>query len=139
MKTLIYLSFLLLANYGFGQSNSDTSNFGKVYFIRSTGFMASAVSFKVSIDGEQICKLKNNRYTLHNIKSGEHNFSVDFSLAGSKVGFETLKLNIEPNKTYYINIIMENKAFSYNIYCEETTESSALKKINSLKENESCN
>jgi len=51
---------------------------GKVHFIRSTGFYGSAVAFRVFIDDQLVCKLNNNRYSIHEIPVGQHNILVEF-------------------------------------------------------------
>lgn len=143
MKTFISLTFLFLVNYCFGQPHAsvetqDTTNYGKVYFLRSTGFSASAAGFKVNVDGAQVCKLKNNQYSIHALKNGEHTISILAATSTKKSANETLKLEIEPNKTYYINIMMQVNALTYNVSCEEIPFSSALKKMKTLEENKNC-
>lgn len=143
MKMLIALTFLFPVNYCFAQQNThvetfDSTNYGKVYILRSTGFGAAAVGFKVNVDGEQLCKLKNNQYSIHAVKRGEHTISVLAATSTKKSDDEVLKLEIEPNKTYYINIVMQVNALTYNVSCEEITFSSALKKLKSLEENKHC-
>lgn len=96
---------------------------GKVYFIRHTGYEGSAVAFKTVIDGEVACKLRNKRYSIHEVAPGAHGFTVQFSGKQS----DPVQINVEAGKTYYVYMILQNGVARTALYCVELTENSAQK------------
>ena len=120
-------------------SLSDSTNqSGKVYFMRSTGYMGSAQGFTVFIDDSMVCKLNNKRFSIHNIPPGKHTFSVQFAGKISKEKSEKIEINIEMGRTYYIQLLFQSGFFANNIYCQEVTESSAKTIIGKLAEDNKC-
>lgn len=111
---------------------------GKVYFIRSTGYTGSATSFKVFIDGEFVCKLNNNKYSIHEVSIGKHTCSVQFAGKKSKDKAEKFEINVLPNGENYMNVVLEVNAFINNTYCEELTKESAKRRMNKLIEDKKC-
>ncbi|WP_214227713.1 DUF2846 domain-containing protein [Pedobacter sp. B4-66] len=100
---------------------------GQVYFIRSTNSVGSLINYKVYIDDKLVCKLKNKRYSLHNIPAGEHTVSVSNTGIGSHAKSRPLKINVVADKSNYLIVINGPQ-----IYLQEAVESSAqelLKKV----------
>lgn len=109
----------------------------KLYFIRSTGFQGSLFAFMAFIDDEVVCKLNNNRYSIHEVAPGEHTVSVQFYGKKSKKEAEHFKIVVESGKTYYVQMIYQDNLFS-NLYCQEVTENSAKPILDKLKEDTAC-
>lgn len=66
----------MLAFFGLSSAALAQDATGKIYVIRRTGVNGSAVNFRLFVDGELICKLKNKSYSVHELKAGEHTISV---------------------------------------------------------------
>lgn len=134
-RILLLLAILTINLLAFGQGDAAADK-GKVYFMRSTGFQGSAQGFTTFIDDVVVCKLNNKRYSVHEVSPGMHRFSVQFAGKNSKEKAERIEINIEPGKTYYIQLIFQTGIIKNNLYCQEVTESSAKTMMNSLREDD---
>lgn len=126
MKTAYKIAVLFIVqccifSISFSQEPPDAGLPGKLYFIRHTGFEGSAVTFKAVIDKEVVCKLANKKYSIHELRAGEHSFSVQFSEKQS----EPMTLNIEAGKNYYVYMVLQPGVMKTALYCIEITEHSA--------------
>jgi hypothetical protein len=110
----------------------------KVYFIRSTGFQGSAVAFTAFIDQQLVCKLNNKKYSIHELTTGEHVFTVQFAGKTAKEKAEPIKINVEAGKTYYIQMVFQTGYLKNNLYCQEVTESSAKTVLVNCVEDTKC-
>ena len=117
-----------------GSSASASEKKGKVYFIRQTGHEGSAVTFKAVIDKEVVCKLSNKKYSIHEVTTGEHNFSVQFS--GKQA--EPLAINIEEGKSYYLYMVIQPGVMKTALYCIEITENSAKAFLEACEQDTKC-
>lgn len=141
MNRSIILSLFILASTlvkGQTESTQAAPQTGKIYFLRSTGYTGSAQGFTVFIDDTVVCKLNNKRFSIHNVASGIHSFSVQFAGKTSKEKAERIEINIEAGKTYYIQLIFQSGFFANNLYCQEVTENSAKTIMNKLTEDNKC-
>lgn len=127
---------LLICNASFGQGESDSQH-AKVYFIRSTGFQGSVQGFTTFIDDQVVCKLNNKKFSIHEVTPGRHQFSVQLAGKQAKQKAERIEIDMEPGKTYYIQLIFQTGIIKNNVYCQEVTKSSAMTMLNNLKE-DSC-
>jgi hypothetical protein len=139
MKKVIFTLMLtfVVTSFGFAQE-SETPTTGKIYFLRSTGFQGSAVAFKTFIDGEFVCKLNNKKYSIHEVPIGKHECSVQFGGKKSKEKAEKFEVIVEPGKITYVQLVFETGAFVNNIYCEEVTANTAVKKMEGMTEDDKC-
>ena len=137
MKTINKISLLLivvmLSSFCLSQETK-----GKVYFIRSTGFQGSASAFTAFIDKQLVCRLNNNKYSIHEVDPGEHVFTVQFGGKKAKEKAEPITINIEAGKTYYIQMIFQTGVFVNNLYCQEVTENSAKTILVNCVEDTDC-
>ena len=124
MKTFRFLTILAIG-VSLSLSAFSQEKFGKVYFIRSTGFQGSAAAFTAFIDNQLVCKLNNKRYSIHEVPVGEHTFTVQFGGKQSKAKAEPIVINVEEGKSYYVQMIFQTGALKNNLYCQEVTENSA--------------
>lgn len=129
---------IVIASVTAAQSTDTTSAKSKVYFLRNTGYIGSAAAFKTFIDDQFLCRLNNKRYTVHEVSSGKHTFSVQFGGTTLKEKAERFELTLEPGKSYYLRVVFKNGAFVNNVYCEEITENTAKKELETLKEDTKC-
>ncbi|WP_369765115.1 DUF2846 domain-containing protein [Flavobacterium sp. WC2429] len=137
-KLIIVLLMSLSFNIAMQAQESKTTETGKIYFLRSTGFQGSAVAFKTFIDGEFVCKLNNKKYSIHEVPVGKHECSVQFGGKKSKEKAEKFEVQVEAGKITYVQLVFETGLFINNIYCEEVTENTATKKMKIMEEDTKC-
>jgi len=107
---------------------------GKVYFIRSEGFQAPAASFTLFIDHKNVGKLGNKKYSIHNVKPGEHTFSTQFGSTKSNEKAERIEKEIEAGKNYYIKVNFKHGIFRNKLHFKEVDEEDAIKMLPGLRE-----
>lgn len=137
MKTFKSL-FLLLVIMTLTLAGHSQDRYGRVYFIRSTGFQGSATAFTAFIDQQLVCKLNNKKFSIHLVEPGEHNFSVQFAGKQSKAKAEQIQINIEAGKTYYVQMVFQPGMIKNNLYCQEVTENSAKTILVNCVEDTKC-
>ncbi|WP_367769807.1 DUF2846 domain-containing protein [Flavobacterium sp. WC2421] len=137
-KLIIVLLMSLSFNIAMRAQESKTTETGKIYFLRSTGFQGSAVAFKTFIDGEFVCKLNNKKYSIHEVPVGKHECSVQFGGKKSKEKAEKFEVQVEAGKITYVQLVFETGLFINNIYCEEVTENTATQKMKIMEEDTKC-
>ncbi|WP_369769336.1 DUF2846 domain-containing protein [Flavobacterium sp. WC2416] len=137
-KLIIVLLMSLSFNIAMQAQESKTTETGKIYFLRSTGFQGSAVAFKTFIDGEFVCKLNNKKYSIHEVPVGKHECSVQFGGKKSKEKAEKFEVQVEAGKITYVQLVFETGLFINNIYCEEVTENTATQKMKIMEEDTKC-
>jgi len=116
-------------------SNSLNAQDGKVYFLRSDGFQgAPAPAFTLFIDHQLVGRLANKRFSIHNVKPGDHTFSSQFAGKKSKEKAEKLGEKIEAGKTYYIKLSFKRGWFVHKLSFKEVDEDTAKKILPGLKE-----
>ena len=137
MKTFKFIALaslmLILSTTAFAQEG-----FGKVYFIRSTGFQGSAAAFTAFIDANLVCKLNNKRYSIHEVPAGTHTFTVQFGGKKSKEKAEPITIDVKENQTYYIQMVFQTGVLKNNLYCQEVTENSANTVLAQCEEDTKC-
>ena len=136
MKQLKHFAFILVYFLTFTSASAQES--AKVYFIRSTGFQGSAVAFTAFIDQQLVCKLNNKKYSVHDVRPGEHVFTVQFAGKSAKERAEPIKINVEAGKTYYVQMVFQTGYLKNNLYCQEVTESSAKTVLVNCAEDTKC-
>lgn len=135
LLALISVLFIGLIN---AQETVTTNQTGKIYFLRSTGFVGSAQAFKTFIDEKFVCKLNNKKYSIHEVPVGKHKCSVQFGGQKPKEGAEKFEVEVEAGKITYVQLVFETGLFINNIYCEEVTENTAKQKMLTMVEDDKC-
>lgn len=114
----------------------DTTAMAKVYVIRSTGHVASAVNLRVVVDEVMMCKVKNNRYAVVFVEPGTHMFNAtSWDKAGSLEKF-ALKMPVEAGKTYYMSMRIKQKFVATEMFLEEITYNTAAPLLEKYKRDE---
>lgn len=134
-RTLSAILAFVICTATYSQTKSTSQN-AKVYFIRSTGFQGSIQGFTTFIDDKVVCKLNNKSYSIHEVSPGPHQFSVQFAGKKSKEKAEHIEIDIEPGKTYYIQLIFQTGIIKNNLYCQEVTKSSAQPILEKLRQDD---
>lgn len=110
------------------------SQTGQICFIRSTGYEASAVNFRVFIDDSLVCKLRNKHYSQHTVSAGEHTVSGKNTGLTLDKGSTPLKVKVEGGKTTYISVVLASNKVS----CLEITQNSADEVLKKVKPATNC-
>ena len=119
-------------------SEIDPNTPASLYFIRSTGLQGGAVPFSIFMDNQKICKLNNNRYSIHEINPGEHNITMQFR--GKKPKDFGKVFNILPGNSYYFELgLKQVSKIDYRLYFHEISKNKADDLMKSLKEDVNCN
>lgn len=137
MRTIKFLTILAIG-VGLSLTGFSQDKFGKVYFIRSTGFQGSAAAFTAFIDDQLVCKLNNKRYSIHEVPEGEHAFTVQFGGKQAKAKAEPIVINVEEGKNYYVQMVFQTGVLKNNLYCQEVTENSANTILADCVEDTNC-
>ncbi len=112
----------------------DTANMAKIYIIRSTGHVGSAVNLRVLVDEIPYCKIKNNRFTIFYLQPGTHKFyATSWDKPAAKDKF-ALSIPVEAGKTYYMSVHIKQRFVGIEIFLEEITNNSALPLLSKYKE-----
>jgi hypothetical protein len=131
-KILLTLFIAMISTVLSAQADSttavDTINTAKIYVIRSTGYVGSAVNLRITVNDSMYCKIKNNRYAVFYITPGEHIFYASSWDSGTdeKLG---MKLTVEPGKSYYLGIKIKQRFFKNEIFVEEITYNTAAPQL----------
>jgi hypothetical protein len=143
MKSLtrfFLLCALLVCSFAAG-AQTDTGSTAKVYLLRHTGIVGGPVVDYVYMDDKLMCKLNENRFSVHDVPAGKHEFAA--VIGGRKLSkqHERITVNFEKGKTYYIQLRIEVDVFANKLWVEETTESNAktLMDKEKMKADENCN
>lgn len=103
----------------------DTAGMAKIYVIRSTGYVGSAVNLRVVIDDVMLCKIKNNRHAIFYVKPGSHVFNAtSWDKAAPKEKYD-LKMTVEAGKEYYFSMRIKPRFAETEIFLEEITLNTA--------------
>jgi transcription initiation factor TFIIIB Brf1 subunit/transcription initiation factor TFIIB len=106
---------------------------GQVYFLRSTNSIGSMVAYKIYIDDELVCHLKNKRYSMHNVPAGEHTVSIQNTGLASHAKSRPLKITVLPDKSNYLVVVNGSE-----LYLQETVESSAQELLKRVAATTKC-
>jgi hypothetical protein len=128
-KILSVFLMVLVSNSLYSQDKN-----GKVYFMRSEGFQAPAAAFNIFIDHKLVGKLNNKRFSIHDVKPGNHTFSIQFAGKKSSEKAEKIEEKIEDGKTYYLQVNFQHGFFKNKLHFKEMDENAATKLLPGLKQ-----
>ena len=138
MKQLFTLLIISCVSVSVCAQDTTKPEMAKVYVMRATGFAGSAINFRVVVDDDISCKIKNDRYAVFTLRPGKHSFYVtswDAPKTKEKLGLE---IPIEAGKTYYLNMILKKRFMGIEMYFEEITKNAATPLLEKLKEDPDC-
>jgi len=131
MKIKIFSALLIAVSCLF--SSFKPQETGQVYFLRSTNSVGSMVAYKIYIDDELVCNLKNKRYSLHNVPAGEHTVSIQNTGLASHAKSRPLKITVVPDKSNYLVVVNGSE-----LYLQEAVESSAQELLKRVAVTREC-
>ena len=113
MKSItIYISIIFITLSGRAECQAVNNEApAEVYFLRAKSLQGAAIAFRIFANDELICKLNNNRYTVHQLSPDSKTLSVQFK--GGKIKKKTIRYDVEleSGKTYYFGICITSGAF----------------------------
>lgn len=137
MKAIKFLAFLAFTlTISFNVFSQDKT--GQVYLIRSTGYTGSAINYRLYIDGQLVCKLKNKSFSIHDITAGEHTVSVASGGISNGKKSTPLKVTVAEGKTNYISIVSTQSGYVNKLTCQEITKNSADPLLAKTTQNNNC-
>ncbi len=118
---------------------SETSKTGTIYILRSTGLFGSAGAFSTFIDGNLTCRINNNKYSIHEVPAGTHQFSIQFYGRKEKNKNAKIDVNVGRGETIYLSVVqIIGLYFNSIVYCDEITEETAKRKLIELNKDDKC-
>jgi len=132
MKFIRLTAFLLVCTFYASKSFSQEKK-GQIYFIRSLNYVGSAIPFKMIIDDNVVCKLKNNRYSVHEVPVGEHSVSVQNTGLSNHHMSRPMTVKVEEGKIVYLTVVNGSE-----LYLQEVTQSSAETVLKRTTQTKDC-
>ncbi len=122
MKTVIAIVLSIASLQAFAQETA------KVFIARKKIYTGTGGPLKVFVDDNLVCRINNNKYSVHDIPAGTHRFSVQYYSKESKDGkfqdFGAIEINVEAGKEYYIKSSLQTKKMLTHVILEEITANS---------------
>lgn len=134
IKIFAFLAFMLtISTHVFSQNKT-----GQVYLIRATGYTGSAVNYRLYIDNQLVCKLKNKSFSIQDLSSGEHTVSVASGGISNGKQSTPLKITVTADKINYISIVSTQSGYVNKLTCQEITKNSADPLLAKSTQNKNC-
>ncbi|MEO3402974.1 DUF2846 domain-containing protein [Mucilaginibacter sp. CAU 1740] len=137
MKTIKLLAFLTLMLIG-SISTFAQDKTGQVYLIRVTGYTGSAINYRLYVDDQLICKLKNKSFSVHDLAVGTHTVSVSSGGISTGKKSEPLTITVVEGKVNYVSVVSTQAGYVNKITCQEITQNSADPLLAKAKQNSNC-
>ena len=134
IKFFAFLAFMLAISLNvFSQAKT-----GQVYLIRVTGYTGSAVNYRLYIDDQLACKLKNKSFSVHDTGIGAHTVSVVSGGISNGKKSEPLTITVVEGKANYVSVVSTQAGYVNKITCQEITQNSADPLLAKATQNKSC-
>jgi hypothetical protein len=137
MKMIKFFAFLALMFTASLNAFSQAKT-GQVYLIRSTGYTGSAINYRLYIDDQLACKLKNKSFSIHDIGVGQHTVSVVSGGISNGKKSEPLTITVVEGKANYVSVVSTQSGYVNKIACQEITQNSADPLLAKATQNKNC-
>jgi len=134
IKFFSFLAFMLAASLNVFSQNKT----GQVYLIRSTGYTGSAVNYRLYIDDQLACKLKNKSFSVHDIGIGQHTVSVVSGGISNGKKSAPLTITVVEGKANYVSVVSTQSGYVNKLTCQEITQNSADPLLAKATQNKNC-
>jgi len=137
MKTIKIFAFLaFMFTVPFSAFSQDKT--GQVYLMRATGYTGAAINYRLYIDNQLVCKLKNKSFSIQDISAGEHTVSVASGGISNGKQSVPLKITVVEGKVNYISVVSTQSGYLNKITCQEITKNSADPLLTKATQNKNC-
>ena len=137
MKTIKFFAFLaFMLTVSLNVFSQDKT--GQVYLIRSTGYTGSAINYRLYIDDQLACKLKNKSFSIHDISIGKHTVSVVSGGISNGKKSAPLTITVVEGKVNYVSVVSTQSGYANKLTCQEITQNSADPLLAKATQNKSC-
>ncbi|MNE35544.1 hypothetical protein D3C80_1293140 [compost metagenome] len=132
-RKAILLAGALLAFCLHAPAQQPSVNTGTVYVIRSMGMTGAAIPFNIFADDQLICKLHNQRYSIHTLPEGQHTFSVQNTGLGSHKKSHNISITVKADEAVYLTVVDEGQ-----LNLKELTANSGIETLKRVAETRNC-
>ena len=130
MKHLLAVVIILITcSFNQPVKNYNPDGQSKLVLYRNKEYVGSAANSKILVNGEEICKLSNNRYIEYSIDPGKIVISAKIGMSKPTI----LKMETEANKTYYIMVGFKQSLINAKSILTEVTERTAKEDMDGMK------
>jgi len=128
----ITLVLLSLSFFSIGKTKNDNkAGHAKIYIYRVGQFSSAANNYTIFIDGEQFCKLSNNKYILAEVPAGVHKVSAQLGFSVFKKEAE-VEIDAKEDTSYYISCYVKTGLTKTNFKMLEVAETTARLQMKDL-------
>ena len=130
-KLFIFSAVMLFTNVIYGQEftlKSTSADSATVIFYRGGQLWRALVNFTIRANGQELCRLSNNRYVVY--KSAPQKCTFTNVAGGLNIpDKEKLEIELEGGKMYFVQCDIKSGLFTDRMEMTEVTESSAKRKL----------
>ena len=130
-KMLLVVIAMAFTNVMYGQEftlKSTSPDSATVIFYRGGQLWRALVNFTIRANGQELCRLSNNRYMIYKSAPGKCTFT---NVAGGLniPDKEKLEMELEGGKMYFVQCDLKSGFFTDRMEMTEVTESTAKRKL----------
>ncbi|HMG94370.1 MAG TPA: hypothetical protein VK589_30125 [Chryseolinea sp.] len=118
-KHILLPFFILISSISFAQETAT------ITLSRKGLWSGTAGATKIFMDGNIICELSNNSFSIHSIPTGKHVFTARWYSKKAKEkdnGDEfAVEIEIKPSEQYYLQVVKQDKGLSSYVAVQEIT------------------
>ncbi|RQO31131.1 hypothetical protein DBR32_10535 [Taibaiella sp. KBW10] len=129
-KSTFILLLLCLCFNGIAQKPAAT---GIVYVIRPMNYTGSIIAYNIYADDQLVCKLKNQRYSVHTLPVGNHTFSIKNTGLGNHSMSKPIPITVKADQAVYLDVVDEGQ-----LNLKELTAPSGIESLKSVAEMKNC-
>lgn len=115
----------------------DSTQTAKIYFVRSTGYTGSLLTFHCFIDGTLACKLRNKQYSVHQVTAGKHSLDVTAYSKDLPNEKQSVSVDAVAGQSYYIKIY-PGKSFNNKMKILAVSETTIRPVLAKCKQKTDC-
>lgn len=128
MKKLLCVVLVVLTISGYAQDSTNlTPEPGKalVVFVRPAELMSALDNWVLLANGEEFCRVSNNRYVLYQAKPGKYNFTAKRGGIGIGKPVTGIDFDVKEGEIYYVQCQVKSNLVSVRILLNEITKRTA--------------
>lgn len=115
----------------------DSTTMAKVYFVRSTGYEGSLLTYHCFIDSTLMCGLGNDQYSIHFVIPGKHVINVNAHSKKLTNNNKFLAISMEAGQSYYIKM-MPVQGYDNKVKMSSVAEATIRSTLNKCELKTNC-